>query len=132
LPRAETAAFLRDCYDRLQPREGGCFVWHGWQSAVASLGLVELKPLVQTAFAREWVDPSWLSFQNFEADLNHVIAHPDAPPLEDENELTPFGDTIAELEHWACFQPKSAPDPESDVFESYVFESDDLETDDLE
>jgi hypothetical protein len=125
VPRAETAAFLRDCYDRLQPREG-CFVWDGWQYAVAWLGLVELKPLVQKAFARGWIDPSWQSFQDFENDLNHAIAHPDAPPLAPDSDLTPFGDTIAELEHWACFQPKSARDDESDLFGSDDLESDDL------
>jgi hypothetical protein len=125
VPRAETTAFLRDCYDRLQPREG-CFVWDGWQYAVAWLGLVELKPLVQKAFARGWIDRSWLSFRDFEEDLNHTIAHPDAPPLGRDSELTPFGDTIAELEHWACFQPESARDDESDVFDSDDLESDDL------
>jgi hypothetical protein len=132
IPRAETTAFLRDCYDRLQPREG-CFVWDGWQHAVAWLGLVELKPLVQKVFARGWIDSSWLSFQDFEEDLNHAIAYPDAPPLADDSELTPFDDTIAELEHWACFQPKSARDDESDVFESDDLESDDVfDSDDLE
>ena len=29
-----------------------CFVWQGWQSAIAALGLVELKPLVEQAFTR--------------------------------------------------------------------------------
>ena len=125
VPRAETTAFLRDCYDRLQPREG-CFVWVGWQDAVAWLGLVELKPLVQKAFARGWIDPSWLSFRDFEKDLNHAIAHPDAPPLGLDDELTPFGDTIAELEHWACFQPEPVRDDESELFGSDDLESDDL------
>ena len=125
VPRAETTAFLRDCYDRLQPREG-CFVWDGWQYAVAWLGLVELKPLVQEAFARGWIDPSWQSFQDFEDDLNHAVAHPDAPPLVPDGELTPFGDTIAELKHWACFQPETAHNDESDVFGG-----DDLDCDDL-
>jgi hypothetical protein len=130
VPRAETAAFLRDCYDRLQPREG-CFVWDGWQYAVAWLGLVELKSLVQRAFARGWIDPSWQSFQDFENDLNHAIAHPDAPPLAPGSDLTPFGDTIAELGHWACFQPEPARDDESDLFDGDIFGSDDLESDDL-
>ena len=126
VPRAETTAFLRECYDRLQPREA-CFVWHGWQYAVAWLGLVELKPLVREAFARGWIDPSWLSFQDFEKDLNHAVAHPSAPPLGRDDELTPFGDTVAELEHWACFQPE----PVHDDDEGDVFGSDDLDSDDL-
>jgi hypothetical protein len=128
IPRAETTAFLRDCYDRLQPREG-CFVWDGWQDAVAWLGLVDLKPLVRDAFARGWIDPGWQSFQDFEKDLNHAIAHPDAPPAPDDD-LTPFGDTIAELEHWACFLPQTARDDESDLFGSDDLD-DGLDTDDL-
>jgi hypothetical protein len=130
VPRAETAAFLRDCYDQLQPR-ACCFVWDGWQSAVAWLGLIELKPLVQKAFARGWIDPSWQSFQDFENDLNDAIAHPDAPPLAPDSDLTPFGDTIAELEHWDCFQPHAARDDEGEVSDGDMFDSDDVETDDL-
>jgi hypothetical protein len=125
VPRAETTAFLRDCYDQLRPREG-CFVWHGWQCAVAWLGLVELKPLVQEAFARGWIDPSWQSFQDFEKDLNHAIAHPGTPPPGRDDELTPFDDTIAELEHWGCFQPESMRDDESDPFGCDDLDSDDL------
>jgi hypothetical protein len=125
VPRAETAAFLRDCYDQLQPRDT-CFVWDGWQTAVAWLGLAELKPLVEKAFARGWIDPSWQSFRDFENDLNDAIAHPDAPPLAPDSDLTPFGDTIEELEYWDCFQPQAARDDEGDVFDS-----DDVETDDL-
>jgi uncharacterized protein len=125
VPRAETTAFLRDCYDRLQPRDG-CFVWDGWQDAVARLGLVELKPLVREAFERGWIDPSWLSVQDFERNLNDAIAYPDTSPLGAVSDLTPFDDTIAELKHWACFQPEFARDDESDVFGR-----DDLENDDL-
>jgi hypothetical protein len=115
IPRTQTAAFLRDCHERLEPRED-CFVWNGWQEAIAWLGLVELKPLVVEAFARGTIDPTWLSLQHFEQDLNHALTHPGAPPLQSDGELTPFGDTIAELEDWDCFQPESARD-DGDVFD---------------
>ena len=51
LPREEAAGFLRACYSELGP-QGECWVWHGWQAAIAVLGLVELEPLVEEAFAR--------------------------------------------------------------------------------
>jgi hypothetical protein len=51
MPRAEAARFLRACYSELEPQQE-CWVWHGWQSAIALLGLAELKPLVKQAFAR--------------------------------------------------------------------------------
>jgi hypothetical protein len=95
---------------------------------VACLGLVELKPLVQEAFARGSVDPSWLSFQDFEQNLNDAIAHPDELPVGFSSDLTPFEDTIAELQHWACFQPDDASDDERDLSDSDLFDGDDVET----
>src|SRR5262249_3943881 len=38
LPRPEVAGFLRRCHAELEPTLG-CYVWEGWQSAVAVLGL---------------------------------------------------------------------------------------------
>jgi hypothetical protein len=46
LDHAQVASFLRDCWINLQPRDG-CFVWHGWQSSIALLGLVELRDVVR-------------------------------------------------------------------------------------
>ena len=63
LDRAEAASFLGDCWINLQPRDD-CFVWHGWQSAIALLGLAELKDIVKEAFDREIIDPGWLGYQD--------------------------------------------------------------------
>lgn len=80
LARATTVQFLRDCYDAFE-QEDGCFVWNGWLNAVAWLGLVELKPLVQQAYDRGSIDPTWVTFKEFEKDLQHAVDHPDARPL---------------------------------------------------
>jgi hypothetical protein len=106
IPRQAAAEFLRDCHRELHPRES-CFVWCGWQDAIAWLGLAELRPLVQDAFAHGAIDRSWLSFADFENDLQHALDHPDAAPRLDQT-LTPFGDTVAELSSWYCFQPQPA------------------------
>jgi hypothetical protein len=106
LPRPATAAFLRDCYAQLEPQLD-CYVWHGWLDAVAWLGLTELKPLVQQAFSRGSIDPGWLSFEDFEKDLEQAVAHPEAEPLVPDGDLTLFGETIAEMSGWACFKPKA-------------------------
>ena len=106
LPRAEAAQFLRACYSRLEPQHD-CFVWHGWLDAVAWLGLADLKSLVQQAFARGSIDPTWLKFEDFEKDLHHAVEHPDAEPLHPAGDLTLFGDTIAELSDWYCFKPEA-------------------------
>ena len=70
LPRDATAAFLRDCFSQLEPR-ADCYVWSGWVDAVAWLGLSELKPLAQQAFQRGSIDPEWLTFKDFEEDLQY-------------------------------------------------------------
>lgn len=105
LSREWTAQFLRECHSRLEPQDN-CFVWYGWQQSIAWLGLAELKPLVEQAFAREAFDKSWLSFADFESDLQFAIDHPGQPPHSPGDKLTLFGDTLAELSTWSAFDPK--------------------------
>lgn len=109
LPRDATAAFLRDCFSQLEPRED-CYVWSGWLDAVAWLGLAELKPLAQQAFQRGSIDPEWLTFKEFEEDLQYSVDHPDAEPLNPDGNLTLFGDTVEELSRWDSFKPKPSSD----------------------
>ena len=106
LPRSEAARFLCDCYSLLKPQQD-CYVWHGWLDAVALLGLADLKPLVEQAFARGSVNPGWLSFKDFESDLYHSLEHPNAGPPHPDGDLTLFGETIAELSCWHCFRPQA-------------------------
>jgi hypothetical protein len=106
LSRTWSEQFMRECYDRLQPQVD-CYVWSGWQQSIAWLGFADLKPLVQQAFARRSIIEEWLSFKDFEKDLQHTIDHPGSPPLTPDGELTLFGDTILELSTWAAFDPKS-------------------------
>jgi Protein of unknown function (DUF1186)/SEC-C motif len=100
LPREETARFLQSSYESLQPQDE-CFVWDGWQAAIALLGLSELKPLVKQAFERGFIDSSWLGFADFEEDLQRAV---DGEPHPDTYEL--IGDTIRELSGWAAFAPE--------------------------
>jgi hypothetical protein len=106
LPRDATAAFLRDCYTQLEPRED-CYVWCGWVDAVAWLGLTELRPLVQQGFLRRSIQPEWLTFKEFEQDLQYAVDHPEAEPLHADGDLTLFGETVAELSDWDGFRPKA-------------------------
>jgi Protein of unknown function (DUF1186)/SEC-C motif len=105
LPRAEAARFLRACYSEIDPQEE-CFVWNGWQSAIALLGLTDLKPLVEQAFKRESISRMWLNFQDFEEDLQKGIDDPASLIRGDDNDFTLFGDTIEELSRWSCFNPE--------------------------
>ena len=102
LQRAEAAGFLGDCFDSLLP-QAECFVWQGWQSAIALLGLEELKEMVKTAFDRGFIDPQWLSYGHFEQDLAWSIAHPGELRRPDRKEYTLFGEVIEELSTWYGF-----------------------------
>jgi Protein of unknown function (DUF1186)/SEC-C motif len=113
LPRDTTAAFLRDCFSQLEPKED-CYVWSGWIDAVVWLGLTELKPLVKETFLRRSIDPMWLRFKDFEEDLQYSVDHPDAEPLHADGDLTLFGETVAEMSEWACFAPKAPRQDTSD------------------
>ncbi len=104
LPREETVRFLRSCYPGLQP-QGECFVWEGWQEAIAALGMSELKPLVRQAFERGFIRPSWLNFRDFEGDLQRAIDG-ELQPRQRSDEYQLFGDTIEELSGWAAFAPE--------------------------
>jgi hypothetical protein len=98
-------ASLGECYSQLEPQED-CFVWNGWLDAIAWLGLEDLKPLIQQALSRDYVDFG-LTFEEFEKDLRHAVEHPDAEPLHPDGDLSLFGDTVAELSDWHRFKPKS-------------------------
>jgi hypothetical protein len=111
LQRADAARFLRSCYSELEP-QAECFVWNGWQSAIALLGLAELKPLVEEAFRRGLISTSWLSFANFEEDLALSIENPAALCHRSHGEFRLFGDTIEELSSWYCFSPQAQRDAE--------------------
>jgi len=66
----------------------------------------ELKPLVEQAFERGFIGPYVMRLEDFEEDLKEAIEHPHATRLRNGNELTLFGDIIAELSAWSAFNPK--------------------------
>lgn len=106
LDRAEAASFLRDCWINLQPRDG-CFVWHGWQGAIAMLGLVELKHIVKEAFDREIIHPRWLRYRDFQEDVERAVENPTEPWPRNDVSFTLFGDTIEELSGWYAFSEEA-------------------------
>ena len=108
LDRTVVAEFLRSAFDDLQPRDI-CFVWDGWQCAIALLALVELVPLVREAFRLGFIDKMSMSFKDFEDDLKAAGAGRSSDSKE-RKEYEPFGDVIDELSGWAMFEPKQQPD----------------------
>ncbi|MBV8825210.1 MAG: DUF1186 domain-containing protein [Hyphomicrobiales bacterium] len=102
LPRPEAARFLASCFTDIKP-ELDCYVWDGWQDAIAALGLTELRPLVKQAFERGSVEPTWLSFEDFEEDLKAAVDYPEAP-LWFVERFPPLDDVVEEFSSWPSFK----------------------------
>jgi hypothetical protein len=111
LDRAVAGRFLRDAFTEMRP-QAECYVWVGWQSAIAMLGMTDLKPLVKKAFERSFIDSHVLGFDHFEEDLRRGIEHPGEPRLPDDRDSTLFGDTVEELSGWYCFSEQYRVDQE--------------------
>jgi hypothetical protein len=112
LPREYACKFLARCWDELQP-QCDCFVWHGWQAAIAMLGLQVLKPLVLRAYARGSIDSAWLSAADFEEDFQHALWHGGKLAVQSHDEFELFGDPAIEMAHYDCFQSAQTRRPSS-------------------
>jgi hypothetical protein len=111
LDRGLAGRFLRDVFMEMRP-QAESFVWVGWQSAIAMLGMSELKILVKKAFDRGFIDSHVLGFNHFEEDLRRGIERPGEPWRPGDYEYTLFGDTIEELSGWYCFTEQYSEDQE--------------------
>ena len=111
LDRAVAGRFLRDAFMELQPQRQN-YVWVGWQSAIAILGMSDLNILVKKAFDRGFIDSHVLGFEHFEEDLRRGIEHRGEPRLPDDRDSTLFGNTVEELSGWYCFSDQYREDQE--------------------
>ncbi len=112
LDREETARYLRDLYSTLQP-QAESFAWVGWQYAVARLGVVDLVPLVETAFRDGRVDQFVLSLNDFHEDLRAAqqATEPTAGFDLHVKDIGRFDDVATHLSTWASFQPEKKRKP---------------------
>ena len=110
IEREETARYLRDLHATLQP-QGECWVWVGWQQAIAVLGFSELTPLVENAFARGLIGRDVMSLKHFREDLSAALQAADHTTVFDKNirDDGRFDDVAALLSTWPGFQPLPAP-----------------------
>jgi hypothetical protein len=108
IAREDAAAFLQQSFVAFEQEENieSCFVWTGWQSAIAILGLEDLVPLVSQAFEREFIDPAWMEYRHFERDLQRALAG--EPPQGAPNEYAMWDDCIDEFSHWYGFSEEAA------------------------
>jgi hypothetical protein len=106
LHRAVVGRFLRDAFIEMRP-QAECYVCVGWQSAIAMLGMSDLKLLVRTASDRGFIDIHVLGFDYFEKDLRRGIEHPGEPRRPGDHRYALFGDATDELSGWYCFTEQS-------------------------
>jgi uncharacterized protein len=107
IDREATADYLRDLHARLRP-QAECYVWVGWQRAIANLGLADLAPLAEDAFRHGWISDTVLSPRHFREDLSRAMQATDPldafPPNErDDGSLD---DAAQMLAKWPMFQPQ--------------------------
>jgi hypothetical protein len=102
LGRTVASAFFKDCFKNLRP-QANCFVWAGWQNAIAMLGLEELAPLVKEAFRREYIEPTHCDYDWFLDDLQRSMEAPADYWWEGDEDHQLFGDTIEEFSKWHGF-----------------------------
>jgi hypothetical protein len=107
LEAAPVALFLRDCFTDLQPQRDN-FAWYGWQSAIALLGLMELRSLVKKAFDRRYIPMIYLAYDDFLDDLRDSIGIDGSYTWLDDDRQGLFSDAVAELHDWPCFSPEVA------------------------
>jgi hypothetical protein len=111
LDRAVAGRFLRDAFIEMRP-QAECYVWVGWQSAIAVLGMSDLKILVKKAFDRGLIDSHVLGYDHFEQDLRRGMEHPEEPWRPNDRDCTLFGNTVEELSGWYCFTEQYSEDQE--------------------
>ena len=109
--RDEAEAYLRRLYDTLQPQSES-FVWIGWVTAVAGLGLEGMSDVVRQAFERGLIDPMAMGYGHFQQDLERGRDDPEHLAGFGGDELAPLDDAIGELSGWYGFSEALKRDQE--------------------
>jgi hypothetical protein len=117
IDRDETARYLHDLFTTLQP-QGPSQAWIGWQSAIAHLGLDELRLLVTNVFSRGWIDDGSRTF-TFDDFAEELYEAKDAPnPMAFFADrfylLRKLDDVITVMKSWNTFRlPEEGPTVQS-------------------
>ncbi len=109
--REEAEAYLLRLYDTLRPQHES-FVWYGWTSAVALLGLEAMSGVVRQAFARGLMDPMVTNYDLFREDLGRTLADPERMAGFRHDRIAPLEVAIGELSGWLAFSDAAKQDRE--------------------
>jgi uncharacterized protein len=107
--RQEAEAYLLRLHDTLRPQHES-FVWYGWTSAVALLGLETMSGVVRRAFERGLIDPMVTNYDLFREDLGRTLADPERMAGFRHDNIAPLDDAIGELSRWYAFSDAAKQD----------------------
>jgi hypothetical protein len=88
--------------------------WYGWQSAVAALELRELAPQVREAFDRDFVPITWMTYEEFEEDMDGGPLSVRMAFQRGDQEYSPFGSVVDELADYVWEEADDDLDPFED------------------
>jgi len=109
LAREEAEAYLLWLHDTLRPQHES-FVWYGWTSAVALLGLEAMSGVVRRALERGLIDPMVTNYDLFREDLRRTLADPERMAGFRHDRIAPLEDAIGELLGWYAFSDAAKRD----------------------
>jgi len=107
--REEAEAYLLRLHDTLRPQHES-FVWYGWTSAVALLGLEAMSDVVRRAFTRGLIDPMVTNYDLFRRDLGRTLADPERMAGFRYDNIAPLEDAVGELSRWYAFSDAAKRD----------------------
>jgi hypothetical protein len=107
--REEAEAYLLRLHDVLRPQHES-FVWYGWTSAVALLGLEAMSDVVRRAFGRGLIDPMVTNYDLFRRDLGRTLADPERMAGFRYDNIAPLEDAVGELSRWYAFSDAAERD----------------------
>lgn len=102
IDRQDTENFLWDCQQKF-PKDEDDYVWVGWESAIALLGLESLAPAVKEAFLTGLIPRYHMSFHDFESDMWFTLENPESMAQFEREQLRPFNNTVEEFSWWYGF-----------------------------
>jgi uncharacterized protein YecA (UPF0149 family) len=114
IDRTEAEAWLAGLPPLFEAENADGWVWNGWATAIALLGMEPLGPQVKAAFDQQRMDVSWFDWDAFQELMATTLADPERMAGFIEENIQPFTDAIDRLSEWYSFLPKDRKDGTDD------------------
>jgi len=98
IAREKFSSYLRQIDEERLLGENDDILWYAWACVIGVLGMTDLAPLVQAAFADGRIDPGICVEKDFDRLLDDALARPDNRERLAAETMGTIGDVLAELE----------------------------------